>query len=98
METAAVSSVSCAPRAGRHMVDHRSFSRRSNPMHTSWRSFVVAKMGSRLKSEVSVAEVIVVKGSDAADEVFCAGVVMSAEGGDGSVPAVTEGEQVLLGK
>jgi hypothetical protein len=59
---------------------------------------VAVKVGTRLKSQVSATEVIVVKGSDADSEVVCAGVVMTAAGGDGSQAPVTDGPDVLLGK
>jgi hypothetical protein len=58
---------------------------------------VGVKVGTRLKSQVSTCEVIIVKGSDLDSELECAGTVMTATGGDGS-NQVEDGPVLALGK
>jgi len=55
------------------------------------------KMGIRLRSQASAAEVIVVKGSDADVELLCAGLAMS-DGVAGEASQVSDGPTLELGK
>ena len=56
------------------------------------------KVGSRLKSQNSSCEVIVIKGTDGDDVLKCAGVEMLATAAPGDAAQVTEGTSVDLGK
>lgn len=56
------------------------------------------KVGSRLRSQNSSCEVIVIKGTDGDDALKCAGVEMAATAPPSDAVQVTEGTPVELGK
>lgn len=56
------------------------------------------QVGSRLRGQGSTCEVIVVKGSSVDDTLLCAGTEMVSTAPDETVPQVTDGPAIQLGK